>query len=174
MVIKLPKQIICEDTLFTLVAIDEQENGYYMSADGGFIRATDLYVDEEILDENGIPHYDEYALNGLYFEYDSFGLWNEYVLAMLRSPLCQIFTEEMSRLIKLQVFKHDLENGWDYAIKELTNTTDNVDLLLLCQIYWTAYKTEDYKQSADPDDGLCYDIRSFAIHKILEVLENEN
>ena len=172
--IELPKQIICEDTLFTLVAIDEQENGYYLSANGGFIRAFDMCLDEEILDENGIPHYDEYALNGLYFEYDNFGLWNEYVLEMLCSPLCQIFTEEMSRLIKLQVFKNDLESGWDYAIEELAKVTDNVDLLSLCQIYWKAYETASYKQSANPDDGLCFAVREFVIHKILEVLGNEN
>lgn len=172
--IKLPKQIICEDELFTLVAIDENDDGYYLSANGGFIRATDLYVDEEILDENGIPHYDEYALNGLYFEYDSFGLLSKCVLEMLCSPLCQIFTEEMSRLIKLQVFKHDLETGWDYAIEELQKATKNVDLQSLCQMYWKAYETTSYKQSYDPDTGLCYEIRSFMIHKILEVLENEN
>lgn len=163
----LPKQIICEGTLLTLSAIDENGDGYYLSTDGGFIRANDMYVDEEILDENGIPHYDEYALNGLYFEYDDDGNLSDEVLELLCSPNCQIFTEAMRRLINLQAFKHDLELGWDYAIKELTDTTDNVDLLLLCQIYWTAYKTEDYKQSADPDDGLCYDIRSFAVNKIL-------
>ena len=168
---ELPKQIICEDTLFTLVAIDEKGDGYYLSTDGSFIRANDLYVDEEILDENGIPHYDEYALNGLYFEYDNFGLLSKYVLEMLCSPLCKIFTKELSRLIKVQTFKHDLEVGWDYAIEELAHLTENVDLLSLCQIYWKAYEMESYKQSYDPDTGLCYEIRSFVVHKILEVLE---
>ena len=71
-------------------------------------------------------------------------------------------------------FTADLEIGWDYAIEELANTTENVDLLSLCYIYWKAYETASYKQSADPDNGLCYEIRAFVIHKILEVLENEN
>ena len=100
MINELPKQIICEDTLFTLGAIDEYGDGYYLSADGGFIRANDLYVDEEILDENGIPHYDEYAVNGLYFEFDYFdGSLNEDVREMLLSPKCQILTEEMQKFI---------------------------------------------------------------------------
>lgn len=82
--------------------------------------------------------------------------------------------EEMSKFIDAQIFQHDLEVGWDYAIEELAKTTNSVGLLSLCQIYWKAYETESYKQSHDPDNGLCYDIRAFVVHKILEVLENEN
>lgn len=168
--IKLPKQIICEDTLFTLGAIDELGNGYYLSANGGFIRAYDMCLDEEIFDENGIPHYDEYALNGLYFAYDDNGVMDEYEFELLCSPICNILTDEMRRVIDIQTFMHDLEIGWDYAIGELANATDNVDLLSLCQIYWKAYETASYKQSHDPDDDLCYSIREFAINKILEVM----
>ena len=98
--IKLPERIICEDTLYTLGAIDEHENGYYLSADGGFLRADDLYVDEEILDENGIPHYNEYALNGLYFEFDCLdGRLSKYVRKMLLSSDCKVFTEQMRQFI---------------------------------------------------------------------------
>jgi hypothetical protein len=74
----------------------------------------------------------------------------------------------------LKKFANDLDISWNYAVKELTNATQNVDLLLLCQIYWTAYKTEDYQKTADPDAGLCYSIRAFAIKRIVEVLVNEN
>lgn len=99
--IKLPEHIICEDTLFTLGAIDEHENGYYLSADGGFIRADDLYISDEILNENGIPHYDEYAINGLYFEFDCLdGSLSKYVRKMLLSPNCKIFTDQMRRFIE--------------------------------------------------------------------------
>lgn len=97
----LPEHIICEDTLFTLGAIDEHDNGYYLSADGGFLRADDLYIHEDMLDENGIPHYNEYALNGLYFAFDSLdGKLCKYERKMLSSKNCKIFTDEMRRFIE--------------------------------------------------------------------------
>lgn len=88
-------------------------------------------------------------------------------------PCCYgcVYAEEENEV--LEQFKVDLEHGWDYAIEQLANTTKNIDLLSLCQIYWKAYETASYKQSTDPDDGLCYEIRAFVIKKILEVLENE-
>jgi hypothetical protein len=99
--IKFPEHIICEDTLFTLGAIDEHDNGYYLSTNGGFIRADDLYVSDEILNENGIPQYDEYAINGLYFEFDCLdGSLSKYVRKMLSSPNCKVFTDEMRRFIE--------------------------------------------------------------------------
>lgn len=71
-------------------------------------------------------------------------------------------------------FSNDLDISWDYAIEDLQKATDDIDLLSLCQIYWKAYETASYKQSTDPDAGICYDIRAFVVHKILEVLGNEN
>ena len=71
-------------------------------------------------------------------------------------------------------FKENLELGWDYAIEELKKETYHYDILFLCKIYWKGYETVGYKQSLDPDDGLCFAIREFAVNKILEVLNNEN
>lgn len=169
---EMPKQIICEGTLFTLGAIDENGDGYYLGEDGGFIRANDLYVDEEILDENGIPHYDEYAVNGLYFAFDDYGYLDADILVLLQSIKCQILTNEMRRFINLHTFIYDLEIGWDYAITELQYQAEN-DISLLCNIYCQGYHTTEYKDTADPDSGLCYEIRQFAIQKILEVLKND-
>ncbi len=67
-------------------------------------------------------------------------------------------------------FEQNLEVGWDYAIERLTNSNPSNDLCVLIGLYHQAYKTEEYKQTGDSDSGLCYEIRQFAIQKILEVL----
>ena len=64
------------------------------------------------------------------------------------------------------------ECGWDTAIKELEKETDNLDIKVLCEIYWKAYETEIFQISKDCDCGVCYDIREFAINKIIDFLED--
>jgi hypothetical protein len=130
--IKLPEHIICEDMLFTLGAIDELGNGYYLSANGSFIRANDMYLGEEIFDENGIPHYDEYALNGLYFAYDDNGLLDEYEFEMLCSPFCQILTEEMRELIVKQTA---LAERYEFITEHATKIRDIEKLAKPCDGY---------------------------------------
>lgn len=71
-----------------------------------------------------------------------------------------------------RTFEQNLEIGWDYAITEIGKLSTNQDIRWLVEIYWRGYQMTDYQQTGDPDSGLCYEIRSFAIHKILEVLEN--
>ena len=173
----MPKKIACEGILFTLGAIDSNGDGYYLAKSGEFIRASNMYLNEGIFDEQGIPHYDEYAINGLYFAFDDYGVLDEYVLNMLCNPNCKVLNNSMRKFIayhRWNAFRHDLNVGWDYAIEQLTNTNPSNDICILIGLYYQGYKAEDYKQTGDPDDGLCYDIRSFAVHKILEVLNNGN
>lgn len=99
----MPKQIMCEGTLFTLGAIDENGDGYYLSANCGFIRASDMYVPDGV----EIPRYEEYAINGLYFEYDMEGYLSDYVCEMLGSPKCTILTEEMQKFIRGEGINND-------------------------------------------------------------------
>lgn len=72
-------------------------------------------------------------------------------------------------------FINNLENGWDSAIDDLSFEAmcdDDKNIETLCEVYKTAYRTDDYQKAGDPDNGLCYTIRKFAIDKIIEILED--
>ena len=64
--------------------------------------------------------------------------------------------------------------GWDYAVdgllfQSIQNGDKNIEAL--CKIYHDAYCTDDYQKTNDPDYGLCYKIRKFAVDNIIENLE---
>lgn len=65
------------------------------------------------------------------------------------------------------------EEGWDRAVGQCNIETDDRNLKVLCSIYYKAYLTDDYKETSDPDVGLCYDIREFVMDKIKENLSEE-
>ena len=65
------------------------------------------------------------------------------------------------------------EEGWDRAVEQCNIETDDRNLKVLCSIYYKAYLTDDYKETSDPDVGLCYDIREFVMDKIREKLSEE-
>lgn len=72
-------------------------------------------------------------------------------------------------------FVNNLEDGWDSAIDDLSFEAmcdENKNIEALCEVYKTAYRTNDYQKTSDPDNGLCYTIRKFAIDKIIETLED--
>ena len=72
-------------------------------------------------------------------------------------------------------FINNLEDGWDSAIDDLSFEAmcdEDKNIEALCEVYKTAYRTNDYKKTSDPDNGLCYTIRKFAIDKIIETLED--
>ena len=65
--------------------------------------------------------------------------------------------------------------GWDYAVdgllfQSIQNGDKNIEAL--CKIYHDAYCTDDYQKTNDPDYGLCYKIRKFAVDNIIEKLED--
>lgn len=65
-------------------------------------------------------------------------------------------------------------DGWDFAVGGLSfdailNGNKNIEAL--CKVYQTAYRTDDYQKTHDPDNGLCYKVREFAIDRIIEILE---
>ena len=64
--------------------------------------------------------------------------------------------------------------GWDSAVggllfQAVCDGDKNIETL--CEIYQKAYHTDDYQKTNDPDNGLCYKIREFAIDRIIENLE---
>ena len=65
------------------------------------------------------------------------------------------------------------EEGWDRAVAQCNIETNDRNLKVLCSIYYKAYLTDDYKETSDPDIGLCYDIREFVMDKIKEKLSEE-
>lgn len=72
-------------------------------------------------------------------------------------------------------FINNLADGWDSAIDDLSFEAmcdGDKSIEALCEVYKTAYRTDDYQETGDPDNGLCYTIRKFAIDKIIEILED--
>ena len=69
------------------------------------------------------------------------------------------------------------ENDWDAAIDYVKCATTDIpehkrdDIYLLVDIYERAYDTTHYEYTDDPEEGLTYSIREFAIRKITEILE---
>lgn len=71
-------------------------------------------------------------------------------------------------------FINNLENGWDSAIDDLSFEAmcdDDKNIEALCEVYKIAYRTNDYQKTGDPDNGLCYKTREFAVDRIIEILE---
>ena len=65
-------------------------------------------------------------------------------------------------------------DGWDSTIDDLSFMAmcdGDKNIEALCEVYQNAYRTNDYQKTNDPDNGLCYKIREFAINTILEILE---
>lgn len=71
-----------------------------------------------------------------------------------------------------QDFADMCEIGWDFAIDEVKYYVHHPDIQRLCIIYGMAYNTIDYRELADPDAGLCFAIRQFAIDQIYKMLED--
>lgn len=73
-----------------------------------------------------------------------------------------------------EFIKVNTEQGWDKAIELIDNNPENSDnLLALATVYWNGYLTEDYRATFDPDNGLCYNIREFAIQQIVKILKEQ-
>lgn len=73
-----------------------------------------------------------------------------------------------------EFMKVNTEQGWDKAIELIDNNPENSDnLLALATVYWNGYLTEDYRATFDPDNGLCYNIREFAIRQIIKILKEQ-
>ena len=64
--------------------------------------------------------------------------------------------------------------GWDSAVGSLSFMAmrdGDKNIEALCEVYQSAYRTDDYQKTNDPDNGLCYKIREFAVDRIIENLE---
>lgn len=68
-----------------------------------------------------------------------------------------------------QLFLEYNEIGWDYAIEQLAKNNQDKRLRDLIDIYYMGYK---HMINDDPDDGLCFELRQFAVQQILNLLED--
>lgn len=68
-----------------------------------------------------------------------------------------------------QTFLEYNEIGWDYAIEQLARNNQDKIIRDLIDIYYMGYK---HMVNDDPDDGLCFKLRQFAIKQILNLLED--
>lgn len=71
-----------------------------------------------------------------------------------------------------QDFVDACEIGWDFAIEQTEKAFKHADIKLLCTIYWSGYQSTDFAETSDPDEGLCFAIRQFAIDQIYKILED--
>ena len=65
-------------------------------------------------------------------------------------------------------------DGWDSTIDDLSFMAmcdGDKNIETLCEVYKSAYRTDDYQKTNDPDNGLCYKIREFAVDRIIGILE---
>lgn len=65
-------------------------------------------------------------------------------------------------------------DGWDSAVGSLffvAMCDGDKNIEALCEIYQQAYRTDDYQKTHNPDNGLCYKIREFAVGRIIGILE---
>ena len=65
-------------------------------------------------------------------------------------------------------------DGWDSAVGSLSFMAmcdGDKNIEALCEIYQQAYHTDDYQKTHDPNNGLCYKIREFAVDRIIGILE---
>lgn len=73
--------------VFVLGAVDKAGNGYYLSDLDGFVRSVGNEVTEFDINPDGVVEYNEFAANGLYFEFNGkTGMLNLNVLAALTHP----------------------------------------------------------------------------------------
>lgn len=91
---KFPKSFVYQNLadeadreVFTIGAIDNQGQGYYLSDCDGFVRSVGNEVGEYDLNGDGVVEYNEFALNGLFFEFNGeTGKLNRGALAALMHP----------------------------------------------------------------------------------------
>ena len=96
-----PEDIDDRET-FVLGAVDKDGSSYYLSDNGSFARGsnTEIFYDE--IDADGNVIINEFALNGLYFEFDAFtGELNSDIYDVLISPDTVILTDAMSHFVDL-------------------------------------------------------------------------
>ena len=88
----------------------------------------------------------------------------------LLDELYQIGYDNITIVMSKERFEKYLEIGWDYAIEKVVREQPHPRNKLrdLTDIYYTGYK---HMVNDDPDDGLCFELRQFAVQQILNLLE---
>lgn len=98
--------------VFTLGAIDNQGQGYYLSDSEGFVRSVGNEVGDYDLNGDGVVEYNEFALNGLYFEFNGeTGKFNRNALAALMHPDTVYYDDSMSKFAYYQLAKPGAYEG---------------------------------------------------------------
>lgn len=88
----------------------------------------------------------------------------------LLKELYQIGYDNITVVMSKKRFEEYLEVGWDYAIEKVVREQPHPRTKLrdLTDIYYMGYK---HMVNDDPDDGLCFELRQFAVQQILNLLE---
>lgn len=89
----------------------------------------------------------------------------------LLKELYQIGYDNITVVMSKERFEEYLEIGWDYAIEKVVREQPHPRTKLrdLTDIYYMGYK---HMVNDDPDDGLCFELRQFAVQQILNLLED--
>lgn len=88
----------------------------------------------------------------------------------LLEELYQYGYDDLVVVMGKQRFEKYLDIGWDHAIEQVVREQPYPRLKLrdLTDIYYMGYK---HIVNNDPDDGLCFELRQFAVQQILNLLE---
>ncbi len=88
----------------------------------------------------------------------------------LLEELYQIGYDDITAVMSKERFEEYLDIGWDYAIEKVVREQPypRNKLRDLTDIYYMGYK---HMVNDDPDDGLCFELRQFAVQQILNLLE---
>ena len=88
----------------------------------------------------------------------------------LLKELYQVGYDDLVVVMGRSRFINYLEIGWDYAIEKVVREQPHPRIKLrdLTDIYYMGYK---HMVNDDPDDGLCFELRQFAVQQISNLLE---
>ncbi len=98
--------------VFSLGAVDREGNGYYLSDVDGFVRSVGNEVGDYDLNGDGVVEYNEFALNGLYFEFNGeTGKLNRSALAALMHPDTVFYDRSMVKFAEEHLAKPGAYEG---------------------------------------------------------------
>ena len=89
----------------------------------------------------------------------------------LLEELHQIGYDDITVVMSKERFEKYLDIGWDYAIEKVVREQPHPRTKLrdLTDVYYMGYK---HMVNNDPDDGLCFELRQFAVQQISNLLED--
>lgn len=103
---ELPKTFLYKDLnsadkeVFTLGAISECGEPFYLGDDGSFVRSNDTPWDTAERNAEGVPVFNDFAENGLYFEFDLDGNLEPDIVEVLNRPSTIILNDDFAKFVE--------------------------------------------------------------------------